>query len=1065
MNYIGDFKASETIRLKFTTADVFSSPPSFAVYKDNSIVQSTAGVVFTEGFDSLDRLHQIVVDLSSDQAFYSPGSDFSIVATAGEVSGQSIAGNVIRSFSIENRATTSQANLAFNPAALVRRSELDTTPIYFTFPTGSLADVDFTKSKRINGGASAGISGAITFLYTEQGEHWYSLAYNAADRPVGVGSVQYFIGDGTNDIAITLRTVSYGSPLNGNEIRTAVGLSAANLDAQLSTIDSVSDAIKAKTDNLPASPAATGDIPSLASIVSGVWSEPQAGYTAAGTFGYFLDATVSSAATGGTPAGDIADAVRTELTPELSLIDASISSRLASSSYTAPDNLSIAAILADTNELQDNQGNWVTATGFSTHTAADVVAAMQLVADDFKADVSNLSADVNVIEVAGVPVAGVSDFRANVSALATSAQVSTIDANVDAILMDTSTTIPGQISGLNNLSAADVDASLAAYDAPTKAELDAAQAAIIANTPTTTEIQAALIDEGDGQQLIDAILQVINSSLDLPPLELAAIAQAVRSELATELARIDANISSRLASGGYTAPDNASISAILADTNELQTNQSNWVTATGFSTHNPADVVAAMQLVADDFKANTGGLATSAALATVDANVDAILVDTSTTIPTQINSLNDLSTADIDARLAAYDPPTKAEMDAALAGLSSHTAADVVAAMQVVADDFKADVSGLATSAQVTTIDVNVDAILADTSTTIPAQISGLNNLSNADIDARLAAYDAPTKAELDAAVAGLSSHTADDVVTAMQIVANDFKADVSGLASQASVDALNDLSAADIDARLEIYDAPTKAELDAGLAALSFSTHSAADVLSAMLMFSDDFKADVSGLATQASVDVIDGNVDTILEWVQNGAGAHPVNILAQQEGVGLAGLVIVAYQGPITVAWGYTDQDGEITFNLDAGNYTFAVRTSAGFITPPTATLSVPAENSHTFEIVQQDLTPATAPGLCNVHFTVLDGAYPVAGASVSAMLVGEANTTDKAVILNSVTQASTDSNGEAVLALVQKSYFKRGGKYELEVKVGRKTSFKRLVHIPEQPAVYAEDLPEVR
>jgi hypothetical protein len=36
------------------------------------------------------------------------------------------------------------------------------------------------------------------------------------------------------------------------------------------------------------------------------------------------------------------------------------------------------AILADTNELQTNQGNWLTATGFSTHSAADVVTAMEL---------------------------------------------------------------------------------------------------------------------------------------------------------------------------------------------------------------------------------------------------------------------------------------------------------------------------------------------------------------------------------------------------------------------------------------------------------------------------------------------------------------------------------------------------------------------------------------------------------------------------------------------------------------------------------------------------------------
>lgn len=53
--------------------------------------------------------------------------------------------------------------------------------------------------------------------------------------------------------------------------------------------------------------------------------------------------------------------------------------------------------------------------------------------DDFKADVSNLSADVNVVEVAGVAVAGVNDFKADVDNLAVnvvkvnSAAVTSID--------------------------------------------------------------------------------------------------------------------------------------------------------------------------------------------------------------------------------------------------------------------------------------------------------------------------------------------------------------------------------------------------------------------------------------------------------------------------------------------------------------------------------------------------------------------------------------------------------------------------------------------------------------
>lgn len=49
----------------------------------------------------------------------------------------------------------------------------------------------------------------------------------------------------------------------------------------------------------------------------------------------------------------------------------------------------------------------------------------------------------------------------------------------------------------------------------------------------------------------------------------ANIATAVRSELAVELARLDAAITSRMATFSYTAPDNASIAAIKGKTDQL----------------------------------------------------------------------------------------------------------------------------------------------------------------------------------------------------------------------------------------------------------------------------------------------------------------------------------------------------------------------------------------------------------------------------------------------------------------------------------------------------------------
>lgn len=109
------------------------------------------------------------------------------------------------------------------------------------------------------------------------GTAWASGAITAASiAPDAIGASE-LAADAATEIgtavwATATRVLTANTNLNDLSaagIRTAVGLASANLDTQLTAIDDYIDtevaAIKAKTDNLPASPAATGDAMALTS--------------------------------------------------------------------------------------------------------------------------------------------------------------------------------------------------------------------------------------------------------------------------------------------------------------------------------------------------------------------------------------------------------------------------------------------------------------------------------------------------------------------------------------------------------------------------------------------------------------------------------------------------------------------------------------------------------------------------------------------------------------------------------------------------------------------------------
>lgn len=164
------------------------------------------------------------------------------------------------------------------------------------------------------------------------------------------------------------------------------------------------------------------------------------------------------------------------------------------------------AALNDFNPATDTVANVTLVATTTTNTdmrgtdGANTIAPDNAGITQIQTDISNLN-DISAADVYTEFTTGTNEdaFKADVSGLATQSSVDTIDTNVNAILVDTSTTIPAQISGLNDLSPAEVnaevDTALSDYDAPTKAELDAAESNIIASIPSVGNIADGVWDE------------------------------------------------------------------------------------------------------------------------------------------------------------------------------------------------------------------------------------------------------------------------------------------------------------------------------------------------------------------------------------------------------------------------------------------------------------------------------------------------------------------------------------------------------------------------------------------
>lgn len=222
-------------------------------------------------------------------------------------------------------------------------------------------------------------------------------------------------------------------------------------------------------------------------------------------------------------------------------------------------------------------------------------------------------------DVSAADVNAQCDTAISDAALATAANLATVDANVDAILVDTGTDIPARFDGIEGATFSSATDSLEAIrDRGDSAWTTGGGG----SAPTAAEVADAVWDEArSGHTTAGSFGEGVN-------------VEALNTQAKADVnAEADTAISdAALATAANLATVDSNVDAILVDTNELQTDWTN------------------------------GGR--------LDLIVDGILEDTGTTIPASITALNDLDAAGIRTALgfatASYDTdiaalPTAAE--------------------------------------------------------------------------------------------------------------------------------------------------------------------------------------------------------------------------------------------------------------------------------------------------------------------------------------------------------------------------------------------------------------------
>lgn len=316
-NYIGDFRVSSTVHLKWSTNSSTGASITRAtngtvrIYKGSSTTErsSAVGITDTEDHDSLTGVHHLSVDLSddTDAGFYAAGNDYFAVLATATIDGQTV-NHPIAQFSIENRS-------ALMPTTTGRKLDVS---------AAGEAGIDL-----------ANVGSPTTTLNLSG-----TTVKTATDVETDTVDIQGRIGSPGVSLTADLATIDTNIDTLITRIPNTLSLASINaeVDTAFADYDPPTHAeLISEIDAVQSDIAALNNL-SAAGVAAAVWNAATVTYGSAGSYGLLVETNLDAAVSSIPTAAAIADAV----------LDEAMSGHLIAGSH----GKALADVLVDTNELQ-----------------------------------------------------------------------------------------------------------------------------------------------------------------------------------------------------------------------------------------------------------------------------------------------------------------------------------------------------------------------------------------------------------------------------------------------------------------------------------------------------------------------------------------------------------------------------------------------------------------------------------------------------------------------------------------------------------------------------------------